>query len=133
MAKMKAIRPKAPSEYQEQLVFVEWLRLKRIIFYAVPNGGKRDIVEASKLKRSAYSPGVPDVCIPMPSKCYHGLYIELKREHGGTVSFEQVAWIKILRSQGYCAGVARGFRQAKEMVERYFDANKGGNCDAPVV
>jgi hypothetical protein len=111
------------SELQEQILFVEWLRLKRIIFYAIPNGGKRDIVEASKLKRAGVSPGTPDVCIPMPSKGCHGLYIELKREHGGIVSFEQIGWIKLLRSQGYCAEVARGFGAAKELVEWYFDAN----------
>jgi hypothetical protein len=64
--------------------------------------------------------GVPDLCIPIPSGAYHGLYIELKRLKGGKVSDSQSDWLLFLREKGYYAEVARGFDEAREMVLHYF-------------
>jgi hypothetical protein len=107
------------SEDEEQALLVAWLRDKGIRHYAVPNGGKRDIVEAVKFKRTGVSPGVPDLCIPMARSSYHGLYIELKRVSGSTVSEKQEEWINFLRVEGYCAMVAKGAEEAKRIVANY--------------
>ncbi len=108
-----------PTEDQEQIKLAVWLAKQGIRFYAVPNGGRRNLLEAIKFKRMGVSPGVPDVCIPIPSGSYHGLYIELKRESGGVVSESQANWLNYLQSQGYWATVARGFEQAKAIVLEY--------------
>jgi hypothetical protein len=78
------------------------------------------MLEAMKLKRMGVSPGIPDLCIPIPSGGYHGLYIELKREKGGKVSANQSDWLAFLTEKGYYAHVAKGFEEAKEMVLHYF-------------
>lgn len=78
------------------------------------------MLEALKLRRMGVSRGTPDLCIPIPSGSYHGLYIELKRQVGGKVSEEQSDWLAFLIEKGYYAQVAKGFEEAKEMVEHYF-------------
>lgn len=113
-----------PLEDYEQIRLATWLTGQGIRFYAIPNGGKRNLVEALKFKRSGVQPGVPDVCIPIPSGSYHGLYIELKRVIGGKVSQPQSEWLAFLREKGYYAEVAKGFDEAKEMVLHYFSLTK---------
>ena len=114
---------KAPclEEWREQELLCDWMTENRIVFYHVPNGGKRDIGEAVKFKRIGVKAGVPDLCIPIPRKCYHGAYIELKRVSGGTVTESQKRWIKFLSGQGYYAMIAAGFEEAKKLLEVYFD------------
>lgn len=109
-----------PTEDQEQAKLCVWLSREGIRHYAIPNGGKRNYVEAIKFKRTGVSPGVPDICIPYPKGSYHGLYLELKREKGGTVSYAQKEWLAFLTQNGYLAQVANGFDKAKEIVLYYF-------------
>lgn len=116
--KLRAVE-KVPSETYEQIKLVQWLEKMGLRFYAVPNGGSRPIVEAVKFKRSGVKAGVPDLCLPFPSGVYHGLYIELKRVKGGTVSPEQREWIEYLNGVGYYAMVCKGFEEAKRVVEYY--------------
>lgn len=114
------------SEDEEQALLVDWLRSQGIRFYAIPNGGKREIKEAVKFKRTGVSAGVPDLCIPIPvpSAGYHGLYIELKRQRGSTVTEKQKEWIEFLVNNGYYAQVAYGFDEARKTVLFYFSLNK---------
>lgn len=113
-----------PSEDQEQIKLATWLTKQGIRFYAIPNGGKRNLFEALKLKRMGVSAGIPDLCIPIPSGSYHGLYLELKRAFKGRVSEFQSEWLAFLRENGYFAQVANGFDEAKEMIEHYFSLIK---------
>jgi len=107
------------TEELEQFVLIDWLRLKKIIHFAIPNGGHRDIHTAVKLKRGGLMAGVPDLCIPLARKPYHGLYIELKRVKGGVVSDVQKWWLAALAYQGYKATVCKGARSAINEVENY--------------
>ena len=108
-----------PTERDEQIKLVKYLKFKKIPFYAVPNGGSRNPIEAKNMKAEGVSAGVPDICIPVPNKKYHGLYIEMKRQRGGRVSEKQKEWIDRLNQNGYLAVVCRGFDEAKEVVESY--------------
>jgi hypothetical protein len=108
-----------PTEEMEQLRLVKYLNIRNIPFYAVPNGGRRSMTEGVRLKRQGVSAGVPDVCITLARKPYHGLYIELKRQSGGTVSIPQKEWIERLTVQGYKAAVAKGSDAAIALVEEY--------------
>jgi hypothetical protein len=97
------------------------------LMYAVPLGGKRDLREAVRLKAQGAKKGVPDMCLPVASDGFHGLYIELKRpivkgEAKPTVSPEQKYWIEQLRLQGYKAEVCYGWTEAKELIEGYLCA-----------
>ena len=121
---------KYPTEREEQKALVQYLQARRIPFYAVPNGGSRNPIEAKNMKAEGVSAGVPDICIPVPNKKYHGLYIEMKRQKGGRVSEKQKEWIDRLNRNGYLAVVCRGFKEAREVVEKYMeerDADKSRN------
>jgi len=108
-----------PTERDEQIKLVRYLQWNRIPFYAVPNGGSRNPIEAKNMKAEGVSAGVPDICIPVPNKKYHGLYIEMKRQKGGRVSEKQKEWIDRLNQNGYLAVVCRGYEAAVGVVEDY--------------
>lgn len=112
------------SEDTEQMTLIDWCNINictypelRLIYH-VPNGGKRGKLEAARLKRAGVKRGVPDLCLPVPRKKYHGLYIEMKFGNGRT-SKEQKEWIKDLTEQGYFATVCNGFEEAKETIIKY--------------
>jgi len=115
------------SEDQEQKLLVQWSRYKffsghkRLSDYliAIPNGGSRHLLEAINLKRQGVKAGVPDIFIYIPNKQYHGLFIEMKRKRNFIVSEHQKETIERLVSIGYCARIAKGFEQAKEIIEDY--------------
>ena len=109
-----------PTEREEQIMVIKYLTLKKIPFYAIPNGGSRNVKEAANMKAEGVSAGVPDICIQLPNKTYHGLYIEMKRQKGGIVSKHQKKWIEILNNNGYLAKVCCGFNEAKNVIEKYF-------------
>lgn len=110
-----------PTEDQEQIKLCQWMELKKIIFYAIPNGGYRHELEAFKFKRMGVKSGVPDVCIPVPNKSYHGLYIELKRVSGSATSPNQLFWQAALKEMGYCSEICKGFDQAIKVISDYLN------------
>ncbi len=113
-----------PLEAEEQVKIFQWAafmegrmpQLKNL--YAVPNGGRRDRIEAAHLKQQGVKAGVPDICLAYPAGVYHGLYIELKVGKNKP-SDNQKEWIRNLRAAGYMAVVCYGFEQAKETIEKY--------------
>lgn len=113
-------RPKTPYEATDQAMLCCWMDLKRILYFAIPNDGKRSPAMAQKAAATGLKRGVPDLCIPQPRAPYHGLYIELKRRVGGTVSVEQAWWRDVLRSQGYRAEICHGYDAAVRVLEDYF-------------
>src|SRR5690348_2099081 len=60
----KKVGLRLPKEQEEQFVAVAWLKRMGIPHHHSPNGGSRDIREASKFKRLGVSPGFPDLFIP---------------------------------------------------------------------
>lgn len=96
------------------------------VLYAVPNGARTSIRTARKLKAEGLKAGVPDLCLPVArgidhTSAYHGLYVELKRTRGGTVSPEQRGWHEALRAQGYRVVVARGAAEAIAVITQYLE------------
>lgn len=107
------------TEDQEQIMLATWLDKNNILFYASANGGSRNPIEAAKLKRCGVRSGVPDICLPIPTKRYHGLYIELKRISRSKISENQEMWLTKLNQNGYLAKVAYGFEEAKQIISDY--------------
>ena len=113
-----------PLESEEQRTFFELAehtltQEQYKLLFAVLNGGKRHIRTAINLKREGVKAGVPDIIFAYPSGQFHGLFIELKRRKGGTVSEEQKEMIELLRHQGYCAVVCKGCDEALEVLSGY--------------
>lgn len=110
-----------PTEHLEQITLIAWYRrtYKNELLIAIPNGGKRHIKTALAMKQEGTSKGFPDLFLPVPNNQFYGLFIEMKRQKGGTVSKEQKAWLEYLNSVGYQATVCKGFIEAKEVIECY--------------
>ena len=114
------------SEAEEQMAVVKWAELMSHKhpclkwLYHTPNGGSRNIAEAANLKRMGVKAGVPDLCIPYPSKGYHGLYVEMKTDKG-RLSAAQRDYIDFLTEQGYKAVVCHGAEEAIGEIWGYVD------------
>lgn len=108
------MRMRIPTEHEEQAAFIKWFRLQYpgALVFAIPNGGNRNIVTASKLKAEGVLAGVPDLFIP--DWC---LFIEMKRQKGGRVSDEQKEVMAHLCGCGYRCIVAHGCEDAMLQVK----------------
>ena len=74
---------KPPTEDQEQIALISWAhkvkygngRLSDYLIH-IPNGGSRNVIEASKFKKMGVKAGVPDLQLLIPNGLIHGLWIE---------------------------------------------------------
>ena len=120
-----------PLEAEEQRALFSWAALQAgrypelRFMYHVPNGGKRNAKEAAHLKAEGVKAGVPDIVLPAARGCFHGLYIELKRQKSGSLSQDQKDYLDFLQKQGYCAVMCRGWKQAASTILMYLGLKKG--------
>lgn len=116
------------SEHDEQAALIQWLALYEERYpalqrlYAIPNGGKRDKATAARLKAEGVKPGVPDLCLPVARRGYHGLYIEMKIS-GGRVSKEQRQWLAAAEADGYMTAVCYSWPEAARLLVAYLGAD----------
>jgi hypothetical protein len=105
-----------PTEHEEQREVVKWFRqtYKEVRIFAIPNGEKRTIGVAARLKVEGVSPGVPDLYAPK-----WRLWVEMKRIKGGTISPQQNDWHLYLRSIGDTVLVCKGADNAKEQIIKF--------------
>lgn len=89
------------------------------LLVAIPNGGHRHIGTARKLKAEGVRPGVPDYCLFVARKGYHGLLIELKEPTKGKLSPTQDEMIRLLSHEWYLCVVAKGWDEAREAIQNY--------------
>lgn len=101
---------------QQPHIRLQWPELA--LLFHIPNGGKRDSVEAKHLKQQGVKAGVPDLFLPVPSGKYHGLFIEMKADKG-RASEAQKWWIERMNDAGYYAQVCHGWEAAVDLLERY--------------
>ena len=118
-------------EHHEQIKLVNYLSIlerqgKIITFFAIPNGGSRNSIEAKNLKREGVKAGVSDMQVILKDKV---LFIEMKRPpkrlkngklsySGISVSDKQKEFIECVRGSKVCeARVCYGFDEAREFVD----------------
>ena len=112
------------SESTEQQALFEWAEIaakktpELRLMYAVPNGGKRNMATAVRLKKEGVKPGVPDICLPVPRGKYHGLYIEMKFGRNKP-SEAQKWWIEQLQQQGHKVALCYGWGEAVKVIVDY--------------
>lgn len=128
----RPFRLKAPQplEFDEQKALFQWAEVasrqapELALLYAIPNGMRASSpAEAARHKATGLKAGVPDCCLPVPRRCFHGLYIEMKRR-GSTacdVSENQSWWLSALNEQGYLARVAVGWEEARSILLEYLE------------
>lgn len=106
------------SELQQNCV--KWFKLyypSKIIF-AIPNGGSRNVIEASRLKREGTLAGVADLCILVANSKYHALFIEMKIGKGYQ-TINQKDFEQYCKKQDYQYSVCRSLDQFIEIVTNY--------------
>jgi hypothetical protein len=115
------------SEHDEQKKLIKWWEMyssskgiPKELFFAIPNGGKRDVITAKVLQSEGVRPGVPDLFLALETYTHAGLFIEMKKAKGGVVSDKQRAFAEMLENHtSYQHKVCRGFDEARLCVERY--------------
>ncbi|WP_151764966.1 VRR-NUC domain-containing protein [Acinetobacter soli] len=116
---------RVPTEDQEQMTVMSWAhrtkfkdgRLSDYLFH-IPNGGSRNIIEVTKLKKMGVKAGVPDLQLIVPNGEVHGLWIELKAQKGKLQPSQQIM-IQRLEAQGYMCKVCFGADEAISEIKKY--------------
>ena len=114
------------AESKIQRAVIQWFALAHrglgvphaSLLFAIPNGGARNPATGAVLKAEGVRAGVADLMLACPRGGFSGLFIELKTT-SGRVREEQKAFIALVIGQGYWAQVARGFDEARVLIERY--------------
>jgi hypothetical protein len=114
------------QESRDQQGLVKWFSIAAkglgvshsSLLFAIPNGGRRSPIEASRLIREGVRPGVPDLFLAVPRGCFHGLFIEMKTKRG-CVSVFQRSMMALLCAQAFRCEIARSFDEARILIESY--------------
>jgi hypothetical protein len=120
MSPAKLFRRNQP-ERQERMAFMDWVRFNPHVRYhliAIPNEGKRNIISAVNLKRMGMIAGVPDYFLMIPTKQYHGLWLEFKAGKN-KLTQSQEAFFATAKHQGYECTVVYSAKEAIDEIKRY--------------
>lgn len=91
-------------------------RLRRTMF-AVPNGGARNKMEASRMKGTGTVSGVSDLIWVLPGAV---IFIEMKNEVG-TQSHTQEEFQSIVEHYGHEYVLIRSLKEFKDFITRYIN------------
>jgi len=117
----KTRKPQTPRETDEQAVLVEYLRLRGLEVFSVPNGaiigGRSKWALLAKLKREGLLAGAPDlVLVQRAPATGRPVCIEMKRRKTGKVSKNQKAVLPLFVRAGWHVIVARGAQDALDSL-----------------
>lgn len=119
-----ATKPKKRRKQPEaalQISVFKWLRKQypTILALHIPNGGRRNKIEAAKLKRMGTLAGIPDIFVAMPVHPYAGFFCELKAgKNDLTTSQKEIH--QRLKEIGYYVCEARSLEEFDKELWRYF-------------
>jgi hypothetical protein len=85
------------------------------LFWHTPNGGKRHIATAARLKKEGVRPGIPDIQIMLPNR---SAFLELKAKRG-RLTDSQIAFRQKAQATGHWWEVANSFEDAWAVLERW--------------
>ena len=114
------------TEHAEQVAVFEWSAYQRKkypeldLLIAIPNGGKRHIGTAMKLKAEGVKPGVPDILLPVSRHGFNALWIELKVGKNKP-SPNQLYMMHRLTDEGAMCQVCWGAEQAILAIKAYIE------------
>jgi hypothetical protein len=101
-----------------QKTVARYLNSLGVLWCHSPNGGSRNVIEASKLKAMGVKRGVPDVLIFETNKQYNGMAIELKAKKNKATP-EQLEWIEQLTKRGWYCIVSNDLDQVIKEIDNY--------------
>lgn len=95
--------------------------------FAIPNGGKRNHLEAARLQGFGVRAGVSDLffSFPSPMAHMHGLYIEMKapKPYGKAPTKQQTIFTQRMIDVGYRTVVCYGWDAARLAIIKYLGAD----------
>lgn len=110
------------TESRLQVSCVRWFRLQYPKYannlFAIPNGGKRNSIEASIMKYEGVTAGVPDLFLAMVMSDGPGLFIEMKTPDG-KASMAQKEMQAVLSKQGYAVVTCRSLQEFMDTINDY--------------
>lgn len=118
-------KPRDNEESRIQMAVIRWWAARHSDFgiietllFAVPNGGRRDVIGAAILKKEGQRNGVSDLVLAVPRAQYHGLYLELKTQKG-VLSSAQIEFLAAVSQQGYAAFACYSYDSAIKLIVDY--------------
>jgi len=119
-------------EHQHQKALIQWAERTRIpaasdieagaviadYLFSVPMGGKRNPIEAKRLKAEGAKAGVSDLILPVRRQGLGGLFLELKRP-GERPTKLQSEWLERMERAGYLSTWADDWLRAAAIICRY--------------
>ena len=116
-------RKPAKNEHCLQRALVNWCKGigKAFIkgpFFAIPNGGGRDLIQGARLKAEGVRPGAPDLVFCGPSGSV--LWLELKNGTSGKVSDAQAELHEDLYHCGHTVVVSRSLTEAIDAITDFY-------------
>lgn len=132
------IRYAKRSEDTEQIRLIQWAARAQKEYqplkwlHHIPNGGSRNKAEAVKLKQMGVKAGVADLCLPYPSGCYHGLYIEMKYENNVPTK-DQIEFLETMQQNDYFVCICYSTEAAQEIILKYLALDKNNLMSTTVM
>ena len=128
------------DEHELQKACVNWFGYQypqyKDLLIAIPNGGKRHVKTAAKLKAEGVKAGVPDLFLAAPvgykveangrkiiEHLSAGFWIEMKTEKG-VIRDSQQKYLDRLSEFGYSTVVCRSFEEFTKSIETYLGLKK---------
>lgn len=129
---------KAGTEHAHQAALFCWANQSKNVYpelmlmFAIPNGGERNKIVASRLKVEGVKSGALDVFLPVArmrpdNECnylhnvYHGLFIEMKKPNVGRLSVEQHLFAQQMQGQGYPCAACWNWHTAMHVIVNYLE------------
>ena len=104
-----------PTEFEEQVALVQYLRLKGYKHTAIPNSTyTKSWNQKRKNTASGLNAGLPDMVVIVEDNL---IWIELKRVKGGRLSEYQKDWIAALERAGQTVRVCKGADEAIKFIQ----------------
>lgn len=114
----------ANGEHQEQKTLFDFIRLHEgqhpelTLIYAIPNGGKRHVGVARKLKAEGVRAGVADIHVPIPRRGFYGMWVEMKYGKN-KLTIDQRVFLAAMSNRGYCTAVCYSWIDAAKEIFEY--------------
>jgi hypothetical protein len=120
-------------EDDHAMALMRWVRLHEpmlpelSLLFHIPNGGRRNVREAARLKAMGVKAGVSDYFLPVPTydpidpeerTLYNGLWIELKAGKNRPTA-AQFDWQHKMQHRGYDVHICMGWLEAAKCLAEY--------------
>lgn len=123
-------------EENEQMILFKWAKMNEWKYpdlkymFHIPNGGKRNTLEAVRFKNLGVKAGVADIFLPCARSGYNGLWIEMKSPTG-RLTEHQKDFLSAVEERNYRTAVCFSAESAIQSILDYLQEVKQDerNCD----